>query len=63
MGLEIGCGAILATGVCLALSNGAPEAIPVGIISGSLLGGAIGWSRPEKRTPVESLNLAGERRV
>jgi hypothetical protein len=49
MALEMACGAILATGICLALSNGAPEAFPVGIIGGALLGGAIGWSRPEKR--------------
>jgi hypothetical protein len=49
MGLEIACGAILATGVCLAASDGAPEAIPVGILAGAILGGAIGISRPEKR--------------
>ena len=48
LALEMACGAILATGVCLAISNGAPEAVPVGILAGSILGGAIGWSKPEQ---------------
>jgi hypothetical protein len=48
LALEMGCGAILATGLCLAMSGGAPEAIPVGILAGSILGGAIGWPKREK---------------
>jgi hypothetical protein len=49
MGLEMGCGALLATGLCLALTDGAPGSIPIGIVGGVILGAAIGMSRPEKR--------------
>jgi hypothetical protein len=49
------CGAIIATGVCLAASGGALEAIPFGVIGGALIGGAVGWPKREgMRRPIDA---------
>jgi hypothetical protein len=46
---EVGCAMALATGVCLAVSDAAPEAIPIGLLAGALIGGAVAWPKPEPR--------------
>ena len=48
---ETGCGMALATAACLAVSDFVPEAIPIGLVGGALIGGAVGWPRSEPRAP------------
>jgi hypothetical protein len=59
---EAACGAIIATGVCLAASGGALEAIPFGVIGGALIGGAVGWPKRVERGGTV-IGLAGNHRA